>query len=71
MSSMFNLIADISLVQFLLTFSLSAVLMLFLTVCVFLIFRLGINRLFAYCKGGNFNIHIWAWFGYFTAKEGK
>ena len=24
-----------------------------------------INRLFAYCKGGNFNIHIWAWFGYF------
>ena len=25
----------------------------------------GINRLFAYCKGGNFNIHIWACFGYF------
>ena len=25
----------------------------------------GINRLFAYCKGGSFNIHIWAWFGYF------
>ena len=24
-----------------------------------------INRIFAYCKGGNFNIHIWAWFGYF------
>ena len=24
-----------------------------------------INRLFAYCKGGNFNIYIWAWFGYF------
>ena len=24
-----------------------------------------INILFAYCKGGNFNIHIWAWFGYF------
>ena len=24
-----------------------------------------INRLFPYCKGGNFNIHIWAWFGYF------
>ena len=23
----------------------------------------GINRLCAYCKGGNFNIHIWAWFG--------
>ena len=21
----------------------------------------GINRLFAYCKGSNFNIHIWAW----------
>ena len=25
----------------------------------------GINRLFAYCKGGNFNIYIRAWFGYF------
>ena len=24
-----------------------------------------ITSLFAYCKGGNFNIHIWAWFGYF------
>ena len=24
-----------------------------------------IDRLFAYCKGGNFNIHIWAWFAYF------
>ena len=22
-------------------------------------------ELFALCKGGNFNIHIWAWFGYF------
>ena len=41
MSSMFHLIAVISSVQFLLIFSLSAVLMLFLTVCVFLIFRLG------------------------------
>ena len=20
---------------------------------------------FAFCKGGNFNIHIWVWFGYF------
>ena len=27
--------------------------------------RASINRLYAYCKGGNFNIHIWAWFGYF------
>ena len=26
---------------------------------------LSINRLFAYCQGGNFNIHIWVWFGYF------
>ena len=25
----------------------------------------SINRLFAYCEGGNFNIHIWAWFGNF------
>ena len=24
-----------------------------------------ITWLFAYCKGGNLNIHIWAWFGYF------
>ena len=23
-----------------------------------------VNRLFAYCKAGNFNIHIWVWFGY-------
>ena len=27
--------------------------------------RVSIDRLFAYCKGDNFNIHIWAWFGYF------
>ena len=25
----------------------------------------GITWLFPYCKGGNFNIHIWVWFGYF------
>ena len=25
----------------------------------------GIIELFAFCKGGNFQIHIWAWFGYF------
>ena len=24
-----------------------------------------ITCLFAYCKGGNFNIHIWVWLGYF------
>ena len=24
-----------------------------------------IIRLFPYCKGSHFNIHIWAWFGYF------
>ena len=24
-----------------------------------------IIELFALCKGGNLNIHIWAWFGYF------
>ena len=41
MSSMLDLIEVIFSVQFLLIFSLSAVLMLFLTVCVFLIFRLG------------------------------
>ena len=28
----------------------------------------SIKRLFAYCKGGNFNIHIWAWFGYFISQ---
>ena len=38
---MLDLIVVISSVQFQLIFSLSAVLMLFLTVCVFLIFRLG------------------------------
>ena len=26
---------------------------------------IGIIELFALCKGGNFNIHIWAWFSYF------
>ena len=39
-----------------------------LLMCIFnfcLILHLYINRLFAYCKGGNFNIRIWAWFGYF------
>ena len=41
MSSMLDLIEVIDSVQFLLIFSLSVVLMLFLTVCVFLIFRLG------------------------------
>ena len=41
MSSMFDLIVVISSVQFLLTFSLSAVLMLFFTVCIFLMFRFG------------------------------
>ena len=34
MTSMFDLIAVVSSVQFLLTFSLSAVLMLFLTFCI-------------------------------------
>ena len=28
----------------------------------------SINRLFALCKGGNFNIHIWA---ISSAKQGK
>ena len=41
MSSMLDLIAVISSVQFLLIFSLSAVLMLFFTVCAFFIFHLG------------------------------
>ena len=27
--------------------------------------QFDINRLFAYCNGGNFNFHIWARFGYF------
>ena len=40
-SSMSDLIAVISSVQFLLTISLSAVLKLFFTVCVLLKFRLG------------------------------
>ena len=24
---------------------------------------------FGYCKGGNFNFHIWAWFGYFNCSR--
>ena len=27
--------------------------------------NIRIIELFVLCKGGNFNIHIWAWFGYF------
>ena len=30
-----------------------------------------INKLFAYCKGGNFNIHIWGGSAISFAKEGK
>ena len=30
-----------------------------------------INRLFACCKGGNFNIHIWEGSAISSAKEGK
>ena len=30
-----------------------------------------ITRLFAYCKGGNFNIHIWGGSAISTAKERK
>ena len=26
-------------------------------------------RPFGYCKGGNFNFHIWAWFGYFNCSR--
>ena len=26
-------------------------------------------ELFGFCKGGNFNIHIWAWFGYFICSK--
>ena len=33
--------------------------------CCEMVSQAYINRLFAYCKGGNFNIHIWAWFRYF------
>ena len=30
-----------------------------------------VTFLVAYCKGGNFNIHIWEWFGHFicSARE--
>ena len=31
----------------------------------------GIHRLFAYCKGNNSNIHIWALFGYFICLVGE
>ena len=30
---------------------------------------LYIVGLFGYCKGGNFNFHIWAWFGYFNCSR--
>ena len=28
---------------------------------------ISIIKLLGHCKGGNFNIHIWAWFGYFIS----
>ena len=28
-----------------------------------------IMELFSFCKGGYFNIHIWAWFGYFICSK--
>ena len=28
-----------------------------------------IMEFFGVCKGGNFNIHIWAWFGYFICSK--
>ena len=31
--------------------------------------RLSLMEGFALCKGGNCNIHIWAWFGYFICKQ--
>ena len=31
----------------------------------------GINRLFAYCKDGNFNIHIWVLLAISSAKQEK
>ena len=30
-----------------------------------------IIKLFAFCKGGNFNVHIWAWFDHFICKTGS
>ena len=30
-----------------------------------------ITELYALCKGGNFSIHIWAWFGYFIINKGN
>ena len=30
-----------------------------------------IIELLAFCKGGNFNNHFWAWFAISSAKQGK
>ena len=30
-----------------------------------------IMEFFGFCKGGNFNIHIWAWFVVSSAQKGK
>ena len=40
------------------------------TGCLFQ-FTYCVTWLFAYCKGGNFNIHIWVWTGISSAKEEK
>ena len=39
-----------------------------IAIIVILLFTIKIEYitwLFAYCKGGNLNIHIWVWLGYF------
>ena len=37
----------------------------------FLLWDVDITWFFAYCKGGNFNIHTCVWFSYSIALEGK
>ena len=32
-------------------------------------YLLAIIELLGHCKGGNFNIHIWTWFGYFICSR--
>ena len=34
-------------------------------------YNIGIIELFAHCKGGNFNIHIWTWFGFIISLKGE
>ena len=40
------------------------------SVSIWCIDKHHIIKLLGHCNGGNFNVHIWAWFGYFICSIG-